>query len=235
MVEGFKLTAEKIKRIIKLAVHLPDDYYSNNKKYPLLLVLDGGLFFSFLNEDNKILDLKKILDEYDKEFIVIGLFRPRLNEWNISELNPYYSGSIDGVDVSYSSIFYEYIANDLLPLLKQKYRFTDDISVMGVNLGAISVIPLLARYEKIKKGLIFSLDYCDVNDLIFDDALKINNKTIYIYQGEVDSSIDDLNKFSNLEKSLDRDTNKLIIDYDREKTNTINDIEGYIVKGLEKI
>ena len=235
MVEGFKITAEKIKRILKLAVHLPNDYYSNNNKYPLLLVLDGGLFFSFLNEDNKALDLKKILDEYDKDFITIGLFRPRLNEWNISELNPYYSGSIEGVDVSYSSIYYDYIANDLIPLLKQKYRFNDDITVVGINLGAISVIPLLSRYDKIKKGLIYSLDYSDVNDLIFDDAARINNKSIYIYQGEIDSTIEDLTKFSKLEKALTNETNNLIIDYDKDKSNSISDIQEYIIKGLDLV
>ena len=236
MVEGFKITAEKIKRILKLAVHLPNDYYSNNKQYPLLLVFEGGLFFSFFNEENLSLDFKTILDDYDKDIITIGLFSPRLNEWNISELNPYYSGDISGVDTSYSSIFFDYITNELIPLLKQKYRFNDNISIMGYNVGAISIIPLLSRYEIYKKGLIYSLDFTEVNDLILDDVKRINNKELYIYQGEINMSLDEINKFSKLEKILtDNESNIIKIDYDQQSANTIDDIKKYIVNGLELI
>ncbi len=236
MIEGFKITATKIKRIIKLAVHIPDDYYTNNKKYPLLLCLDGGLFFSFLNEDNKIIDLKAILDDMDKDFIAIGLFGPRLDEWNISELNPYYFGDNTSVDVSYSSIYLDYITNELIPLLKQKYRIDDNVNVFGVGLGAISVIPLLAKYDTYKAGIMLSINYNEVNDLIFDDAKRINNKSIYLYQGELNSSLEDLDKFSELEKILlENSSNNFIVDYRNDLGNSTKDIEINIRKGLDLV
>jgi len=234
MVEGFKLTAEKIKRILKLTVHLPNDYYTNNKYYPLLLVFDGGIFFSYLNEDNKSINLKDILDKYDNEFITIGLFKPRLEEWNISELNPYYSGNMEGVDISYSSIFSEYIVNDLIPLLKQKYRFTDNISVMGIKTGGVEVISILSKYDKIKKGIIYSLPFDEINDLLFDDLSKINNKSIYIYQGGIDF-IDTNNYFEKLKEIIEGSNNEFIIDYDKESSNNIDDINNHIINGLKTI
>lgn len=234
MVEGFKLTAEKIKRILKLTVHLPNDYYTNNKYYPLLLVFDGGIFFSYLNEDNKSIDLKDILDKYDNEFITIGLFKPRLEEWNISELNPYYSGNMEGVDISYSSIFSEYIVNDLIPLLKQKYRFTDNISVMGIKTGGVEVISILSKYDKIKKGIIYSLPFDEINDLFFDDLSKINNKSIYIYQGGIDF-IDTNNYFEKLKEIIEASNNEFIIDYDKESSNNIDDINNHLINGLNTI
>lgn len=235
MVEGFKLTAEKIKRILKLSVHLPDDYYTNNKSYPLLLVFDGGIFFSFLNEDNKQIDLKGILNKYNKEFITIGLFKPRLEEWNISELNPYYSGDMEGVDISYSSIFVEYIINELIPLLKQKYRFDDNISVMGYNWGAATVISVLAKYDKIKKGIIFSLPFDETNDLLFEDLNTINNKTIYVYQGGLDISDIAKDKYLKLNEYLENSNNLYYIDYDKNSNNSIEAISVRIMNGLEVI
>ena len=234
MIEGFKLTAEKIKRVIKLAVHLPDDYYTNNKQYPLLLVFDGGLFFSFLNEDNKEIDLKSILDNLNKDMIVIGLFAPRINEWNISELNPYYSGTNDNVDISYSSIFFDYITNDFIPLLKQKYRFNDNISLMGIETGGAAVISMLSRYNIYKNGIILSLNMPFINDLIIDDANKIKNKNIYNYNGEKDLDIESINRFLEIEKALSNDNN-LILDYEKDDDNSINSIVNNIIKGLEII
>ncbi len=235
MVEGFKLTAGKIKRILKLSVHIPDDYYTNNKSYPLLLVFDGGIFFSYLNEDNKEIDLKEILDKYNKEFITIGLFKPRLEEWNISELNPYYSGDMEGVDISYSSIIVEYIINELIPLLKQKYRFDDNISVMGYNWGAATVISVLAKYDKIKKGIIFSLPFDEINDLLFEDLNTINNKAIYVYQGGVDISDIAKDKYLKLNEYLENSNNLYYIDYDKNSNNGIEAISVRIMNGLEVI
>ena len=63
MVEGFKLTAKKLKRYLKISTHLPKDYYETNKEYPILLVFDGDLFFSFLTEDDKKINLAKKLEK----------------------------------------------------------------------------------------------------------------------------------------------------------------------------
>lgn len=235
MVEGFKITASKIKRVLKLAVHLPNDYYHNNKKYPLLLVFEGGLFFSFLTEDNKIIDMKKILDNCDNEFITIGLFSPRIPEWNISELDPYYSGNDEKVDISYSSIYYDYIVNDLIPLLSQKYRFNDDIGVMGINIGAISVIPLLAKYDTFKKGIIISPAFDITNDLIIDDINKIKNKKIYMYLGGKDAPLESLNTFYKIENIILENNDNTNIIFENENDNSIETIKKHIQKGLDFI
>ena len=83
MVEGFKLTAKKLKRYLKISTHLPKDYYDTSKEYPILLVFDGDLFFSFLTEDDKKINLAKKLDEINSKFITIGLFSPKIPEWRI--------------------------------------------------------------------------------------------------------------------------------------------------------
>lgn len=235
MVEGFKITASKIKRILKLAIHLPDDYYHSDKKYPLLLVFEGGLFFNFLTEDNKIIDLKTILDKYDKEFITIGLFSPKLPEWNISELDPYYSGDNESVDTSYSSIYFDYIVNDLLPLLNQKYRFDDNITLLGINTGALAIIPFMSKYEIIKKGIMISPSLNITNNLIINDLDKIKNKVLYIYLGEKDTDLETLNMFYKIEKeSINKDL-RIILDYNTELDNSTSNIEKHIKKGLELI
>ena len=45
MVEGFKITAQKLKRILKVSISLPSGYDQNQDDYPCVLAFDGQLLF----------------------------------------------------------------------------------------------------------------------------------------------------------------------------------------------
>ena len=79
MVESFKIRAEHLKRYLKISVNLPREYNNNESSYPLVLVFDGQLFYNFLNEETRVIEMEKIIDSINKDFICITL---HINNWS---------------------------------------------------------------------------------------------------------------------------------------------------------
>ncbi len=237
MVEGFKLTAKKLKRYLKISTHLPKDYYETNKEYPMLLVFDGDLFFSFLTEDDKKINLAKKLDEINSKFITIGLFSPKIPEWRISELNPYYNGDKSDVDTTLSINYYDYIINELLPILKVKYRLNNEIYLFGLNEGAIASIYMLYHYD-INGAILFNPVLEECNDKLYED---INNsfdksKRLYLYKGGKDISDTELNNFYKFEEFIEnKNPLYFMVDYDKNRDNSYDSIDKHINSSLELV
>ena len=196
MVESFKITANKLKRILKISIYLPKGYHSSDEDYPLLLAFDGQLLFNFLNEKTMEMDMTDILDVLGKDVICISLQAPKIEEWRISELNPYYNGDNPTVDTSLSNIFFEYLVYDLLPLLKQRYRISAQKYLLGFGASAIAALHLVYKYPLFDGAGLFSPDLINCNDEIFNDMEKnfCKEKPIYLYHGSKDTDT----KFDNL-------------------------------------
>lgn len=196
MVESFKITANKLKRILKISIYLPKGYHSSDKEYPLLLAFDGQLLFNFLNEQTMEMDMTSILDSLNKEVICISLQAPKIEEWRISELNPYYNGNNNAVDTSLSEIFFEYVIYDLLPLLKQRYRINAQKYILGFGASAIAALYMVYKYPLFDGAGLFSPDLINCNENVFIDIENNFNpqKPIFLYHGSKDTDT----KFDNL-------------------------------------
>ena len=192
MLESFKITAQKLKRILKIHVNLPNDYIETEKNYPVIVAFDGQLLYNFINEDTKRINAQEIIDNNENECIFIALHAPKIEAWRISELNPYYNGSDNTVDTVLSYIFFDYVANELLPFLSDRYRFSDDFYLLGFNEGAIAALNMVYRYPMFKGAGLFHPTLSATSTKLLADLNKYytKDKAIYIYHGENEESND---------------------------------------------
>ena len=231
MIEGFTLTAFKLKRKLKITVNVPDDYYKSNKEYPLVFLFDGDYYFSYLDEKYKKINLAESLDD---SFITIGIHSPRIPEWRTSELNPYYNGKLKDVDISLSTIFFDYITNELLSIISAKYRLNGNYYIMGVEDSCISALYMLHNYEMFLVGMFFNPDIKDTDTESLLNFININydkEKRIYLYQGE-NSSLEDINFYNKLDKIFTNST-KYITNFNENSVDTFEDLKTYIKEGAK--
>lgn len=225
MLDNFRIRAVTIKRNIKISVYLPKDYYKTDKKYPLLLAFDGELLFKFLEEDKRKFDFNSLLEDENRDFIVIAPHSPRedLPDWRISELNPYYMGNIETVDSSLAFNYANYLTNELIPMLKMKYRFSDDIYLLGFKDGGILSLYILYAYSLYKGAIIFNPTLIDCNHKLFEDLDTRFDKTkkIFLYQGGLESSEKEENMFYDLRSTLENfKPDFFILDYEQNLDNS---------------
>lgn len=227
MLDSFRIRAVTIKRNIKISAYLPKDYYKTDKKYPLLILFDGQYFFKFLDEDKRIIDFNSILESENRDFIVIAPHAPKeeMPDWRISELNPYYNGNHEQVDKILAYIYADYIANDLIKFLKDKYRVSDDIYLYSSDLSSILGIYMIYRYDNFKGLGLFLPKIDDVDDKFKNDIIKNmkKDKKIYIYSGESDN--EDYYKIYQL---LDKETNNIMLDYIEDENDDYENIKNHI-------
>ena len=117
MLESFKLKATELRRFLKIHIALPKDYHENDREYPLILALDGQYYYDFLGEETKVFDTPKTIQGLENKAIFVFVHSPSILAWRISELNPYYNGTLPDVDKVLSVIYFDYLVNIVIPHL----------------------------------------------------------------------------------------------------------------------
>ena len=223
MPESFRLKALKLKRMLKINVVLPKKYDYNDHNYPLFIALDGQFLFDFMDEKTRKVNIEdEIINE---DIIFVSLHSPNIPDWRISELNPYYNGNHEQVDKILAYIYADYIANDLIKFLKDKYRVSDDIYLYSSDLSSILGIYMIYRYDNFKGLGLFLPKIDDVDDKFKNDIIKNmkKDKKIYIYSGQSDN--EDYNKIYQL---LDKETNNIMLDYIEDENDDYENIKNHI-------
>jgi predicted alpha/beta superfamily hydrolase len=223
MPESFRLKALKLKRMLKINVVLPKKYDYNDHNYPLFIALDGQFLFDFMDEKTRKVNIEdEIINE---DIIFVSLHSPNIPDWRISELNPYYNGNHEQVDKILAYIYADYIANDLINFLKDKYRVSDDIYLYSSDLSSILGIYMIYRYDNFKGLGLFLPKIDDVDDKFKNDIIKNmkKDKKIYIYSGESDN--DDYYKIYQL---LDKQTNNIMLDYIEDENDDYENIKKHV-------
>ena len=223
MPESFRLKALKLKRMLKINVVLPKKYDYNDHNYPLFIALDGQFLFDFMDEKTRKVNIEdEIINE---DIIFVSLHSPNIPDWRISELNPYYNGNHEQVDKILAYIYADYIANDLINFLKDKYRVSDDIYLYSSDLSSILGIYMIYRYDNFKGLGLFLPKIDDVDDKFKNDIIKNmkKDKKIYIYSGESDN--DDYYKIYQL---LDKETNNIMLDYIEDENDDYDNIKNHM-------
>ena len=223
MPESFRLKALKLKRMLKINVVLPKKYDYNDHNYPLFIALDGQFLFDFMDEKTRKVNIEdEIINE---DIIFVSLHSPNIPDWRISELNPYYNGNHEQVDKILAYIYADYIANDLINFLKDKYRVSDDIYLYSSDLSSILGIYMIYRYDNFKGLGLFLPKIDDVDDKFKNDIIKNmkKDKKIYIYSGESDN--DDYYKIYQL---LDKETNNIMLDYIEDENDDYDNIKKHV-------
>ena len=190
-------------RIIR--VYLPEDF-DENKKYPLLIMSDGQNIVDRYTSAYGAWEIDKrqheLLLEGYKSFIVVGIDCPkgpieRAIEYsfpNLSIINwesGHYSKSKK--DIHYSHLLYEYIAKQLLPLIREHFPISDkreDIACGGSSMGGVFALSLITSYpELFGVALCFSPGYFlyDKNEVrhYMDESMTRfdKNHKLFFYTG----------------------------------------------------
>jgi len=132
-----------LKQNRRYMVSLPERYFSNDRNYPTLYVVDGD--FQFQHTSALVTNLSRM--GKIPPMIVIGVANQGQQDyiyqttWQ-SENNSEYGGA---------ELFNEYLEQELVPLIKQKYRTNSQQALAGYSLGG-----LFTTYVMMQKNTSFN-------------------------------------------------------------------------------
>ncbi|MCE7054806.1 tetratricopeptide repeat protein [Algoriphagus sp. AGSA1] len=142
--ESFLLDSKALNEPRSIWVHLPSDYASTNKSYPVIYLLDGEGHFNYVS------NLVDYLSGYDRnripEMIVVAI--PNVNRGRDLIPTSLFEGSIDGSrrtstdDGGYN--FLQFIKSELIPHIDTSYRSAPYRILAGHSLAG-----LFALYTKV--------------------------------------------------------------------------------------
>ena len=126
-------------------VHLPNNYSPNNKiEYPVLFVLDGGVH---LNGVASILSYQT--PAYMPEMIVVGIanYQNRTRDLTPSEVKMRRGFRVR--ESGGAEIFTNFLKNELIPLIDEKYKTTNYRTIIGHSYGGLYVINTLVNHSEL--------------------------------------------------------------------------------------
>ena len=117
MIESFKINCYPLNRSIRITINLPKNYNNTNRYYPVIYFLDGQNVFNDKDSLSGIsLNLTNTID--------------KLEEINKSAIYVCIASAIDKEkrEKEYKEdILYEFILNEIHPLIKMRYRINNYI------------------------------------------------------------------------------------------------------------
>ena len=191
------------KRIIR--VYLPEDF-DKNKKYPVLFMSDGqnivdkytsayGAWSIDVHEHN-------LLEEGYPSFIVVGIDCPMDPTHRALELSfPYLpievknTGEFNSKGLEFEShLLFQYIANELLPLIRKYFPILDDKKYVGVggssmggvfSLSMINAYPDLFGYALVFSPGLFLYSKKKVKEFLDSNVERLKDHKLFFYSGNV--------------------------------------------------
>ena len=206
-VEYKVLESEKLQTKRELKIQLPRNYKSNVKKsYPLVLVFDGDYLFEPVAGNVEYYSYWEDMPEA----LVVGInqSKTRMDDTKY-DLENY-------LPVDQGADFFEFIGEELLPLLEKNYRISNFRIVVGHDLTANLMNYYLLKENPIFDGYInLSADYTDVIKNNLPGILSKSKEKVWYY---IATGTDDaeLLKESNLQmiNSLKEIENEKLYFYD---------------------
>ena len=172
------ITSESIADSFLIFVSVPDNYYSSNKRYPVLYILDGDIAFGMAVSIARYLQIGDNIPE----LIVVGIGYGAVNksaaEKRKRDFGPELAGSADD--------FLQFLKSQLIPHIDLKYRtITESRTINGFSLGGLFVLYTLFTQPDLFSNYIAGSPY-----LIWDD------NSIYKYEESFSEKV--VNKNLNL-------------------------------------
>ena len=197
-----KIYSAKLNSDREITIQLPRDYdLDNEKRYPLFIVFDGDYLFEVVSGN---VDYMSFWGDIP-EAIVVGINQidSRYNDTSVLD-------NINFTPISTTANFFEFVTQELLPYINQKYRTTNFRVAVGhertanfINFFLIKKVPIMNGY------IVVSPKYTDKMKEYVSEYLMYSNENIYYYlstSGEDFQSIsDDVLNFNQTLDSLDRD------------------------------
>lgn len=189
----------------EITIGLPPSYEKNpNKKYPILILLDGDYlfdpFYGALNYGAYWDDLP--------ETIIIGISQNKKDER--TEDSSY--DAADGVPSGKGAAFFEFIGGELLPYIEKKYRTAPFRIIAGhdttagfLNFFLYKDVPLFNAYISLSPELAPEME----NRI--PEKLSNTKQTIFYYQSTADGDVKQLQEpIKSLDQNMKAITNPLV-------------------------
>lgn len=162
----------------KVFVYLPSNYEESNISYPCLYMFDGqNLFFDEYATFGKSWDLKTFFDNYDKEFVVVGIDCNHIENLRLNEYTPYPFEFQNEKIEPLGKITSNWLVTKLKPYIDNEFKTLSDSE--NTYIGGSSMGGLIALYSFIKYNDTFSkcAALSPSINFVYDNIYKLINKT----------------------------------------------------------
>ena len=136
-----------------LHIYLPDNYFKTNERYPVMYFFDGHNLF--LDEDatyGKSWGVKKFLETWPKDMIIVGIECGHEGQERLSEYLPYPArfGRFKEFEPTGDETF-RWIIEDIKPMIDQTYRtipFRECTGIGGSSMGGLMALYGVLHYNQ---------------------------------------------------------------------------------------
>ena len=165
-----QIYSELIADSFHVFVSIPDDYYSNEKKYPVLYVLDGDVAFGMASSIARYLQIGENIPELIIVGIGYGGFDKAAGEKRRRDYKPTPTGGAEN--------FLNFLNEQLIPYIDSKYcTIPDDRIVNGYSIGGLfALYTLFSKPETFNRYIIGSPSLTWDNNSIFSYEENSPNK-----------------------------------------------------------
>jgi predicted alpha/beta superfamily hydrolase len=149
--QTFTMESKVLGQTRRLNVYLPPSYDEGKQRYPVLVLLDGGVKEDFLH----IMGIASLAVDWRglREFILVGIENvDRYHDFIFpttveaeKKRNPTHGGS---------ARFREFLGQELIPEIARRYRVTDERSLMGESAAGMFTLETLLRQPSLFTGYI---------------------------------------------------------------------------------
>ena len=166
----------------RIYIQLPEGYKDNNKKFPVLFVMDGEWLFDLVNANQRYYSYDEVTDQNIPRMIVVGIE-------NTNRDRDYTPTSNSGIDYSFPTSggadkFLDFIENELIPFLDNRYRTAPHRGIVGWSFsGLFSVYAGISRPDLFNMFLCISPAIWWDNDLIYQkmDGIEFKHPKQFVF------------------------------------------------------
>lgn len=207
MLKKIRFPMKKLKREREITIYLPDDYYHQNKRYPVLYVQDGqNAFFDNLSYCGVSWGFLEYALETQLDIIIVAIpchfegFK-RMDEygpWEICEELSYQETQIEGCIIGGEGIAYvEWLKDELKPYIDCCFStIPENAGIVGSSMGGVISAYASLQYPKIfNKCAALSTAfwfYMDEFLDVIDTHVYSSNFRFYFDLGEFEGCGDDV-------------------------------------------
>jgi len=138
--ETFTIESRGLAERRTINVYTPPGYGSSGRAFPVLYMPDGGLAEDFPHVVNTIDSLIRI--ERIRPVVVVGIENTERRR-DVTGPTTVKSDSAIAPRVGGSAAFRAFIRDELIPEVKQRYRCTDEMTIVGESLAGLFIVETL--------------------------------------------------------------------------------------------
>ena len=167
-----------------LYISLPKEYTANNKRYPIIYLLDADYSFALAKQISEHLSDRNRINNS----IIVGIAYANPEEYKKNRTRDYTPGYVSsgGYGPEYQKYsggaesFYKFIHSELIPWLHQTYRVNKNSTFVGHSYGGLFGVYLLVHHPEIfNHYIIVSPSLWYDNHLVLKSAQKKQNFNLY--------------------------------------------------------